>query len=125
MLRKNAAAQRYQGKRAPPGSPWPAPQAWKTSPLQRTLDPESFILTSDAAEECDVVSKALARYHKLVFVNRPMSVDNETLKNLLPALRVQVDKYKEEHCLYPQHKDDESCAFTLLLVFSLGFRNTA
>uniref|UniRef100_V5GL09 Beta-hexosaminidase n=2 Tax=Ixodes ricinus TaxID=34613 RepID=V5GL09_IXORI len=102
-----------KGKRAPPGSPWPAPQAWKTSPLQRTLDPESFVLTSDAAEGCDVVSKALARYHKLVFVNRPVDGDNETLKDLLPALRVQVDKYKEEHCMYPQHKDDES--YTLVV----------
>lgn len=105
------------GKRAPPGSPWPAPQLWQTSPLQRTLDPATFSLSSAAAESCDVVAKALLRYRKLAFLKevahkgeqRP-EVDLETL----PALRVDVARYQgQEHCGYPQHKEDES--YTLVV----------
>ncbi|KAK8782739.1 hypothetical protein V5799_015919 [Amblyomma americanum] len=109
------------GKRAPPGSPWPQPRRWQSWPLQRSLDPDTFALSSAAAESCDVVAKALSRYRKLAFLGdstrrgggggggeeRGFSavVDH----GLLPALRVEVAQYQgEQHCGYPQHKDDES-----------------
>ncbi|KAL3215799.1 hypothetical protein MRX96_033416 [Rhipicephalus microplus] len=79
------------GAGPPPGSPWPAPQRWKSLPLQRSLDPDTFALISEAAESCDVIAKGCGSLP------------------LLPALRVEVTHYQgEEHCGYPQHKDDES-----------------
>lgn len=104
------------GKRAPPGSPWPAPQRWQSWPLQRSLDPETFALSSAAAESCDVVAKALARYRKLAFLGDTSrrSAGGEGISaivdhGVLPALRVEVANYEgPEHCGYPQHKIDES-----------------
>ncbi|KAH7955944.1 hypothetical protein HPB52_005262 [Rhipicephalus sanguineus] len=104
------------GKRAPPGSPWPAPQRWQSWPLQRSLDPETFALSSAAAESCDVVAKALARYRKLAFLGDTSrrSAGGEGISaivdhGVLPALRVEVANYEgPEHCGYPQHKSDES-----------------
>lgn len=105
------------GTRPPPGSPWPAPQRWKSLPLQRSLDPDTFALISEAAESCDVIAKAVARYRKLAFLGdtrRGSAVAEDDISGvvdhrLLPALRVEVTHYQgEEHCGYPQHKDDES-----------------
>ncbi|XP_077509610.1 beta-hexosaminidase subunit beta-like [Amblyomma americanum] len=108
------------GKRAPPGSPWPQPRRWQSWPLQRSLDPDTFALSSAAAESCDVVAKALSRYRKLAFLGdstRRGGGGGESERGfsavvdhgLLPALRVEVAQYQgEQHCGYPQHKDDES-----------------
>uniref|UniRef100_L7LXZ6 Beta-hexosaminidase n=1 Tax=Rhipicephalus pulchellus TaxID=72859 RepID=L7LXZ6_RHIPC len=105
------------GTRPPPGSPWPAPQRWKSLPLQRSLDPDMFALSSEAAESCDVMAKAVARYRKLAFLGdtrRGSGAGEDDISGvidhrLLPALRVEVTHYQgEEHCGYPQHKDDES-----------------
>uniref|UniRef100_A0A6M2CTI3 Beta-hexosaminidase n=1 Tax=Rhipicephalus microplus TaxID=6941 RepID=A0A6M2CTI3_RHIMP len=105
------------GTRPPPGSPWPAPQRWKSLPLQRSLDLDTFALISEAAESCDVIAKAVARYRKLAFLGdarRGSAVAEDDISGvvdhrLLPALRVEVTHYQgEEHCGYPQHEDDES-----------------
>lgn len=105
------------GKRASPGSPWPAPQMWQTSPMQRTLDPDTFSLSSAAAESCDVVAKALARYRKLAFLKEVACKAAQgpgAELEALPALRVDVARYRgPEHCGYPQHKEDES--YTLVV----------
>ncbi|XP_064461282.1 beta-hexosaminidase subunit alpha-like [Ornithodoros turicata] len=94
------------GERALPGTPWPAPQSWKTSHFQLTLDPETFSLTSNA-ESCDVVARALDRYRNLIFI-KPEPTCKEESRPFLPGLRVEVEKFEKEHCRYPRHKDDES-----------------
>ncbi|KAH7955942.1 hypothetical protein HPB52_005260 [Rhipicephalus sanguineus] len=105
------------GTRPPPGSPWPVPQRWKSLPLQRSLDPDTLALSSEAAESCDVIAKAVARYRKLAFLGdtrRGSAQGEDDISGVidhrvLPALRVEVTHYQgEEHCGYPQHKDDES-----------------
>lgn len=101
------------GKRAPPGSPWPEPQIWHKSPLRRSLDPDTFSLSSAAAEWCDVVARALSRYRKLAFLEdtsqRAHGLSAELDHEVLPALRVDVADYLgPQHCGYPQYKDDES-----------------
>lgn len=66
------------------------------------------MITSNAAEACDVVFKALVRYRK--FLGSESSASSAD-SGALAALRVQVDNFEGEHCQYPQHKDDESCEF--------------
>lgn len=106
-----------RGRRPPPGSPWPAPRRWQSLPLQRSLDPDRFALSSAAAESCDVIAKALARYRKLAFLGdtrRSSSGGEDGTSDVvddrvLAELRVEVTHYQgQEHCGYPQHKDDES-----------------
>ncbi|KAL1440446.1 hypothetical protein MTO96_009483 [Rhipicephalus appendiculatus] len=79
------------GTRPPPGSPWPAPP---------TLE-----VVAPAAEPGPRHVRAKFRGRRIV---RCDSQGCDSLP-LLPALRVEVTHYQgEEHCGYPQHKDDES-----------------
>ncbi|XP_064478688.1 beta-hexosaminidase subunit beta-like isoform X2 [Ornithodoros turicata] len=94
------------GERAVPGSPWPAPQNWNTSNRQLILDPDTFYVTSNA-DTCDVIAKAMGRYRNIIFLNSK-PICKEDVRSPLPGLHVVVDRFKDEHCQYPRHGQNET-----------------
>lgn len=102
-----------QASVAPPGSPWPAPQKWKTSERRWILDPLAFRMTSNAVGACDVIAESLSRYRQLVFGTAVSSGTGKALSTAssnesLSGLRVVVTSFEGPYCRYPKHKEDES-----------------
>ncbi|XP_071531206.1 beta-hexosaminidase subunit beta-like [Panulirus ornatus] len=90
------------GEEAPPGSPWPLPRQWSSSPYQLTLDPASFIISSDLTG-CDVIDAALHRYQNLVLID-PEATPDPGL-TLLPFLNVSVTSGCD-HTPHLNHRPD-------------------
>ncbi|CAN8018678.1 unnamed protein product [Ixodes persulcatus] len=94
-----------EGKPPPPGSPWPAPQLWYSSPKQRLVNPDIAFISS-AASVCDVLAKAFDRYRTLIFYKPCGPYPYDSSSERLTILYIEVLKPYDER--YPKQGDAEN-----------------
>lgn len=122
------------------GQPWPMPQSMSTSTQRVAIHPDSFrFLYNATSQQCDVLTNAFSRYHKLIFFPQTYWDDlleqpptkrkfskqrmNKKLANLddtilLKNLHVNIHQNCEQ---WPTFQSNESCNYLNYLVFSFFF----
>ncbi|KAK8786595.1 hypothetical protein V5799_023628 [Amblyomma americanum] len=90
---------------------WPAPRRLNVSLAQtRVLDSRHFRITSNT--DCDVVTRAIARYRKLTLLSSTASSgddeDRDAPATMLSRLHVVVRLHSGANCGYPPPKANES-----------------
>ena len=94
---------------AAPGAPWPIPANWQNSSILRTLDPGTFVMTTDAVG-CDIIDDAIQRYMSLL----NLDPDGVSDPGLAPIVRLVIttDNKTCDSGFYPHNNMNESCMYT-------------